>query len=494
MVKSKDLSHCGIDKIVERINRDLTELRDGVQVVTAKGEKTIYGALMSVCGDTLAQHEVAGFKIGVGFAYSKCRHCECNFEDMQGQFNEDLFVKRTMASHNSQCNDIEKTNTDFLKTTYGINRRSKLTEFPHFDIINQTPQDIMHVILEGVAPYEIKCVLKHLLSGHMALDAFNSAIIGFPYSPVDARDKPCPTSVNTLSSNDNKLKQSAGQMLVLLKILPFLIDKIGENDYTQMLLKLLEIVKILFSPIIALSTLSRLKLLIEQHLKHFKQLFRDANIIPKQHYLLNLPSQIKALGPTVRHMCMRFESKHCFFKQWALKVVLKISLVKHDQLYECSQNVHENHPICSSKADMGPASEVKNVHYVEVKIKDFLGIERFEHIVSVNWIMQHGNKHSCGKSLVISNVINDTPEFALVKCIYILNASVYCFECQPLSTVGWNDHYLAYEVEVPDLAQANIFMDAEKLVDYTPYYYVNFHNSKYIPLKYDLSDILKHHS
>ena len=59
---------------------------------------------------------------------------------------------------------------------------------------------------------------------------------------------------------------------------------------------------------------------------------------------------------------------------------------------------------------------------------------------------------------------------------------------------GWNDHYLAYEVEVPDLAQANIFMDAEKLVDYTPYYYVNFNNSKYIPLKYDLTDIIKHHS
>lgn len=105
----------------------------------------------------------------------------------------------------------------------------------------------------------------------MELDTFNSAIIGFPYSPVDARDKPCPISVSTLSSNDNKLKQSAGQMLVLLKILTFLIDTIGENDYTQMLLKLLEIVKILFSPIVALSTLSRLKLLIEQHLKHFKR-------------------------------------------------------------------------------------------------------------------------------------------------------------------------------------------------------------------------------
>ncbi len=98
------------------------------------------------------------------------------------------------------------------------------------------------------------------------------------------------------------------------------------------------------------------------------------------------------------------------------------------------------------------------------------------------------------KILVISNVISDTPEFALVKNNYIVNASVYCFECQPLSTVGWNDHYLAYEVEVPCLAQANIFVDAENLVDYTPYYYVNFNNSKYIPVKYDLTDIIKHHS
>lgn len=122
----------------------------------------------------------------------------------------------------------------------------------------------------------------------MFRDTFNSAIVGFPYAPLDARDKPCPISVNTLSSNDNKPKQSVGQMLVLLKIMPFLIDIAGENEHTQMLLKLLEIVKILFSPIIALPTLSRLKLLTEQHLKDFKELLPDTNIIPKQHYLLHL--------------------------------------------------------------------------------------------------------------------------------------------------------------------------------------------------------------
>lgn len=68
-----------------------------------------------------AQHEVAGFKMEWGFAYSKCRHCECNYEDMQEQFNEDLFIKRTMASHNRQCNDIEKANTDFMNETNFMN-------------------------------------------------------------------------------------------------------------------------------------------------------------------------------------------------------------------------------------------------------------------------------------------------------------------------------------------------------------------------------------
>lgn len=83
----------------------------------------------------------------------------------------------------------------------------------------------MHIILEGVAPMEIKCVLKYLvLSGHMELDIFNSAMQSFPFSPIDVRDKPCPISVSTLASNDNKLKQSSGQMLILLKIMPFLLN------------------------------------------------------------------------------------------------------------------------------------------------------------------------------------------------------------------------------------------------------------------------------
>lgn len=72
------------------------------------------------------------------------------------------FNKRTLEKHIRQCLEIERASTDLfktaLKTTYGINRRNKLVDFPAFDFIQQTPQDIMHIILEGFAPMEFKYV------------------------------------------------------------------------------------------------------------------------------------------------------------------------------------------------------------------------------------------------------------------------------------------------------------------------------------------------
>ncbi|XP_029021786.1 uncharacterized protein LOC114864938 [Betta splendens] len=351
IAKKSELSECGIDAILGRLYEDLVMLYDGVTIQTEKGEREIFGALVSICGDTLAQHELCGFKEGVGFAYSKCRHCECSFEDMQMYFDEDNFELRTLERHVRQCSDIEKANTEYLrnslKTTFGINRRSKLVEFPAFNLIQQTPQDIMHIILEGIAPLEIKCVIKELINlGQIDLDVLNTALTGFPYSPLDVRDKPSPITSSTLASIDNKLKQSSGQMIVLLKILPFLIDADKDNEHYKIITELLEITQILFAPVISIQTISKLKTLIEQHLKHMKNIFPDNNITPKQHYLIHAPSQIKLLGPMVRHMCMRFESKHCFFKQWASKLNFRNvckSLIKHNQMYECCQNAGK-HP------------------------------------------------------------------------------------------------------------------------------------------------------
>nr|XP_040046980.1 uncharacterized protein LOC120827889 [Gasterosteus aculeatus aculeatus] len=503
IAKKRELSDCGVDGILGRLYEDLEMLYDGVNIQTANGEREIFGALVSICGDTLAQHELCGFKEGVGFAYSKCRQCECSFEDMQMYFDENNFELSTLEKHVRQCSDIEKANTEYLrnslKTTFGINRRSKLIEFPGFNLIEQTPQDLMHIILEGIAPLEIKCVLKQLvLLGQLDLDVLNTALTGFPYSPLDVRDKPSPIAYSTLASTDNKLKQSSGQMIVLLKILPFLIDTAKDTEYYKIILELIEIVKILFAPVIGLQTISKLKRLIEQHLKHMKSLFPDNNIIPKMHYLIHAPSQIKLLGPMVRHMCMRFESKHCFFKQWASKLNFRNvckSLIRHNQMYECCQNVsHSEQPIFVNECGFGPTSEIRNMSYLKEKTRAFLGTDDIDNAVSVKWINLNGNKYIREKTLLVTAVnSNDLPEFGLVSNIYVINASLYCFELQQHTTVRYDGNYMAYTIEIPNMAQATELIASDNLVDFTPYYSYSHKDVTYVPTKYYLGDVLGLH-
>lgn len=84
--------------------------------------------------------------------------------------------------------------------------------------------------------------------------------------------------------------------------MPFLLNTIEKNEYVQFVLDLIEIVQILFAPVLSVQTVLRLRNMIVQHLKQFKQLFPEKNVIPKQHYLLHLPAQILSLGPMIRHV------------------------------------------------------------------------------------------------------------------------------------------------------------------------------------------------
>lgn len=50
---------------------------------------------------------------------------------------------------------------DIDSTTYGINNQSVLNSIPNFHVANgQMPQDIMHILFEGVVPFEIKLMLQ----------------------------------------------------------------------------------------------------------------------------------------------------------------------------------------------------------------------------------------------------------------------------------------------------------------------------------------------
>ena len=79
--------------------------------------------------------------------------------------------------------------------TYGVNCSSTLNDLAHFHVANnQLPQDVMHVLLEGVLPYTMKLMLQSFIFSkkYLTLDFLNDRITCFNFSRTEAKDKPCP--------------------------------------------------------------------------------------------------------------------------------------------------------------------------------------------------------------------------------------------------------------------------------------------------------------
>ena len=47
--------------------------------------KNVRGTVLALLADTLGAHQLGGFKIGVGFALRKCRHCMATGDDIQNK-------------------------------------------------------------------------------------------------------------------------------------------------------------------------------------------------------------------------------------------------------------------------------------------------------------------------------------------------------------------------------------------------------------------------
>ena len=94
-------------------------------------------------------------------------------------------------------------------------------------------------------------------------------------------------------------------------------------------------------------------------------LFPGVDITPKMHYLVHIPQQVRYLGPSVRHSCMRFEAKHQYFKNMATIQNFKnicLSLAERCQLDQCGDFCVENpdcHPLFSTTKELAQVSQIE---------------------------------------------------------------------------------------------------------------------------------------
>lgn len=182
---------------------------------------------------------------------------------MQECFSAKDFTSRLSNSHEEKCRLLEQAPNDELRHHYsvvfGINRRSILCDFPFFDVTQMLPQDVMHVVLEGVLPLDLKLFVKYCVQENfISLDALNKGIDSFPYGYYQSKNIPKPISENVVNDNASHLTDDAIKMWTLCRILPYLVKDIipVDNDHWQNMRQILQKGHICLSQVISLESVS----------------------------------------------------------------------------------------------------------------------------------------------------------------------------------------------------------------------------------------------
>lgn len=210
--------------------------------------------------------------------------------------------------------------------TYGVNFYSPLNCLDNFHVVTQLPQDIMHILLEGVIPYELSFLLTYFIVNqkYFTLDHLNDSISCYDYSVQEANDKPSPVRPQVISSRGARLSETckflnanvllnacnlqchmqhscfflslhiAAQMWNLAINLPLMIgSKIPVDDeHWECFLLLLDILQLCTTRFASAGQAGYLEALIHDHHHLFTRCYPEANITPKMHYMVHFPRQI----------------------------------------------------------------------------------------------------------------------------------------------------------------------------------------------------------
>ena len=495
IVEKTKIDKYGFERVLQPFVEEMKQLYEGMDFLVGDQIVKCRGKVLLCLGDTEGQQQIGGFKVSVGWSLRKCRYCLATAEDVRNNFTPSTFNKRNKETHLRQCKEIDNAPAECIKkdlqTTYGILTRSCLLKLPEFDVTKQLPHDVMHVLLEGIVPYEIQLVLSSLMNdGYFSLSDFNHQLKIFQFSSNDVRSKPEPLKSSVFIQGERKLKYSAENSRVFLKILPFILSKFVEKEHShyKFIMNLSSIVLIAFSPVISIGTCKLLEEQIISHLKTFKNLFPSNNLIPKHHYLLELPELIPMFGPPVRYGCMRFEALHKLFKSYIPVTSFRnicMSLSNKYLIHVSEPELQKSHSITNNIITHGPTKSISN----DELNKDFsMHSNNFAYILK--WVIIYGTRYD-KKSIIAWGADEETqlPNFGSVANILLCDDTLY-FVINIIITERFEESYNGYSVHQTEDQQ---IVQALQLLDFNTYQIVITENLCVIPLKYDLVDIIEEH-
>jgi len=473
---SSDVKRFGLKAVADIISQDVKQLEQSG--ITISGKK-LYGSIAYITGDNLNSHMIGGFNGSFGpKVFRPCRFCMTTSSEVQTVIEAHLLQLRTCSSYNEQTAIIEMDPSQ--KATFGIRYESPFNQGT-FHVVGRLPPDILHDLLEGTVPLEMALVLQQLVAeGCFTVQQLNLIINSWPYGTLDRQNKP----VALGSVIGDKIRQNAGRMWCLLRLLPLMIGPMIPklNPYWSFLLELKDIVEIVFAYKLSTTHVHFLLLKIQDHLASFQDLFPSRRLLPKHHFMLHYPSLISSLGPLRLAWCMRFESKHSYFVKLGktvnnFKSLSSTFAVRHQlkQAY-CSTGVTG---MCAKEINLSKSVDVDvgslATPTCELLMKSGISLDRTIvqcRFVRLNEMLYYKNM------FVVIGFKHGLLVFGQIRDIFVQNLAVRFL--LRVFTGFFCSHLSAFALHS---TTDQIVMKCEEFVDYYPLTAYNVDGTKYVVLK-----------
>ena len=470
---AQDLKTYGFSAVLSKFVREMKSLTEHgfAGSFPVLGDCTVYVSLLQVAGDNLALNSLLGFIESFSVDYF-CTVCTATQSDIQCKFYETDFNMRTITTYNEDiaCVTGSKSSRKLVHS-HGVKTRCVLNEVSGFHAVKNFSLDIMHIVLEGIVPVELSCVLFYLCNNHQAvsLAEINRRVLSF-WSVINVEKCNKPPELSPID-RPGRLYPSmkAVQCWALLKYLPILLGDIvpTSDKHWLFLLHLSELVDLLFAPTFTAGMITYLRELIADHLSLFIELYsageNGIRLKPKHHLLIHLPTVILQSGPLVGTNCMRYELKNSFFKRCShimcnFSNVCKTLAYRHQQfcLFSKLSKSHVRSAIVVEHSNIQP---VCTLDCAGVLCSHF-GIEQTDDVCVATRLSRASVVYKTGQHLMIG--VDDEPVFGRIELFMCVQATDDWFivvSC--LRTNDFAAHFHSYAVEyiVPKSYRVLAFAD-----------------------------------
>ncbi|CAF4009238.1 unnamed protein product, partial [Rotaria sp. Silwood1] len=284
--------------LVENLNKLQTE---GITVPCLSSR--IYFVFSTVSGDNLASNEVGGFQKSFSSG-SFCHHCFVTYEQRHIPLTDISFVPRTRIKHDIIVNKIIANNEGQI--IQSVKNESWFKDLIGFHATESLPPDLMHDIAE-------EAIQKRLLT-YAEIEQRTSCFI---YGFYDSSNKSPPVKKQQITHSN--IAGSASQKLCLFRLFPIVFhDIIDDLTLLPLYTILREIISYIYANPLRKSWLSYLDGLCKQFHSLMIEHLPD-HVTPKVHFLIEYPRSIETHGLPILNSCIRFEAKHLYFKQIAIR-------------------------------------------------------------------------------------------------------------------------------------------------------------------------------